>query len=378
MAEVLLVLAILLLLAKIFGELSERIGLTSLVGEVFAGIVVGSVLGLPVSGSFFESFILMSIAVLLFIAGLGVRYEDISQKVYTSATLATFGGFLSFLLGFLVGIAFFGDFLVALAIGVILITTSNGTVFLMLMKLGKFKTSIGRLIISTSVADDVVGILSLSFFTLFIANRTIPYTDIFKLFLVSIGFYLVVLTAGSKVFNKVLNLTALFRSEQILFTMPLAIMFLVSVFTENIGLGFATGAFVAGMSMAKSRFTEAVIVPKINVIAYGFVLPVFFAIIGSMLTLKGLNIALVFFLLIAAIVGKAIGAGLMSRFFGVRGGDLKLMSIMMVPRGDSNIVISQIALLLGAITAEIYTSVIFSIILTIIITPLLLKLVIGK
>jgi len=51
---------------------------------------------------------------------------------------------------------------------------------------------------------------------------------------------------------------------------------------------------------------------------------------------------------------------------------------MMVPRGDSNIVIAQIALLLGVITQDIYTSVIFSIILTIILTPVLLKMFVGK
>ena len=377
MAEIFLLLALLLFLAKLFGELSERIGLTSLVGEVLAGILVGF-LGFSATGAFFEGFVLLSIAILLFISGLGVRYEDISQNVYTSATLATLGGMLSFFLGFLVGIFFFDDVLVALAIGIILITTSNGTVFLMLMKLGRFKSAIGRLIVSTSIADDVLGILSLSFFTLFIANRAIPFADIFKLFLVSIGFYLVVLTAGTRFFNRVMDLTAMFRSEQILFSMPLAIMFLVAMFTENISLSFATGAFLAGMAMSKSRFTEAVIVPKINIIAHGFVLPVFFAIIGSLLTLKGINMMFVLFLLAAAIVGKIVGAGLMSRFFGVRGDNLKLMSIMMVPRGDSNIVIAQIALLLGAITQQIYSSVVFSIILTIIITPIMLKVVTAK
>lgn len=378
MTEIFLILALLLFLAKLFGEVFERLGLTSIVGEVFAGIIAGPVLGVVISGPFFESFILVSIALLLFIAGLGVRYEDISQNIYISATLATAGGFLSFIFGFAVGMLFFNDLLVALAIGIILITTSNGTVFILLMKLGKFKSSIGRLIVSTSVADDVVGILSLSFFTLFIANSAVPYGDIFKLFLVSIGFYLVILTAGARIFNKVLNIGGLFRNEQILFSLPISIMFIVSVFTENINLGFATGAFVAGMAISKSKFTESIIVPKVNVLAYGFVLPVFFAIIGSLLTLNGMNPLLVILLLAAAVFGKIIGAGLLSRFFGVRGNNLRLMSIMMVPRGDSNIVIAQIALLLGVITQDIYTSVIFSIILTIILTPVLLKLFVGK
>lgn len=378
MPEIFVVLAVLLFLAKMFGMATERFGLSSLVGEVFAGIIAGTLLGVEPAGAFFEGFILISIAVLLFIAGLGVRYEDVSQNVYTAGTLATLGGLLSFLLGFVAGILFFGDFMVALAIGIIMISTSNGTVFLLLAKIGKFKSAVGRLIVATSVADDVVGILSLSFFTLFIANRAIPYSDVFKLFLVSIGFYLVILTAGTRFFNKALDLTGLFRNEQILFSVPVGMMFLVSVFTENIGIGFATGAFVAGMAMSKSRFTEAVIVPKVNVIAQGFVLPVFFAIIGSMLKPDGVDIAFVVFLLAAAVIGKVVGAGLMSRFFGVRGDDLRLMSIMMVPRGDSNIVIAQIALLLGAITGEIYTSVVFTIILTIILTPIMLKLFLGK
>lgn len=378
MTEVFLILGVFLLLAKIFGEVSERLGLTSLVGEITAGILIGPVLGLSASGAFFEAFAFICIAVLLFMSGLRVRYEDVSENIYTAGTLAATGGFLSFFLSFLAGFFFFRDVLVALAIGIIMISTSDATVFLMLTKLNKFKSSIGRIIIATNIADDVVSILSLSFFTVFIVHRTIPYSDIFKLFLISVGFYLFILTAGTRLFNRLLGIAGLFRSEQALFSLPLGIMLIVSVFTENIGIGFATGAFVAGMSMAKSRFSETVIAPKISVIAGGFLLPAFFAIIGSMLTFRGVNVMFVLLLLAAAAAGKFVGAGLMSRFFGVSGRNTRLMGIMMMPRGDSNIVIAQIALLLGVISGEIYSSVIFSIILTIILTPVLLRLFVEK
>ena len=50
----------------------------------------------------------------------------------------------------------------------------------------------------------------------------------------------------------------------------------------------------------------------------------------------------------------------------------------MMPRADDNIVVLQIILLLGVITTEIYTSLIFAVVATVIIAPILMKLAYRK
>jgi len=371
-AEILLSLGLLLLFAKILGEFAERLGVASLVGEIAAGIFIGPLLGLAQLGEFLNVILLLGIVFLLFYSGLEVKLEDIKSDMYTASALAFLGGLASALLGFAVGYYFFNDFIAALVIAIVLISTSNGTVFRILAKIGKFKSPIGHLIIATSIADDVVGILALSFFTSFVLKSGVYFNELFTLLLVSLGFYLFLLTAGTRFFNNVLGITGLFRDEQIFLVMPVSIAFLVSLFTENLGLSFATGAFLTGMAMSKSRFAEPIIVPKMSVISNGFIIPLFYATVGSLLIFEGINYSLVVLLLLAALLGKMIllVAGYV---IGLTTNEAKLLGVVMTPRGDSNIVIAQIALLLGAISLQVYSSLIFVIIATTLLAPILLR-----
>jgi len=372
--NIFIVIPMLLLAAKICGEIAERLNVASLVGEIIGGIIVGPVLGFVAINSFINDFFTLSVIFLLFMAGLEIKFEDIKHHTYTAAMLAVSGGVLSFIFGFVVGMFFFNDVIVALAIGVVLVTTSNGTLFLFLMKTGEFNSKIGRLIIAITISDDIVGILFISFFSAFVKSHTIAFGSILFLFLVSIGFYLVMFTAGAKIANAILNFVSRFRDENILFSISLALAFLLAYVTDNIGLSIAAGAFLAGMAIANSHYSHSVISPKVMIAAMGFFVPIFYAGVGTVLILKDLNIALIIGIMGAAVFGKMIGIGFLSRFFGVRGNNQRLMGIIMMPRGNENIAIVQIVFLLGVITYQIYTSIIFAMVATVILTPILLRL----
>lgn len=371
-AELLLSLGLLLLFAKVFGEIAERIGVASLVGEIIAGIFIGPLLGVAQLGTFMNVIMTLGIVFLLFYSGLEVKLEDIRSDLYMASTLATLGGVASAVLASAVGYYFFHDVLTAIIIGIILISTSNGTVFRLLLKTGNFKTAIGRLVIATTIADDVVSILALSFFTSLVLKSGVYVNELFTLLLISLGFYLFLLTAGTRVFNRFLAVTGLFRDEQVFLAMPVSIAFLASVFTENLGLSFATGAFLTGMAMSKSRFAETIIVPKMGVVSNGFIIPLFYAAVGTLIIFSGINYSLILLLLVAALLGKLVlfAAGY---FIGLTTNEAKMLGIIMTPRGDSNIVFAQIALLLGTISLGLYSSLIFVIIATTLLAPVLLR-----
>ncbi|HIG97205.1 MAG TPA: cation:proton antiporter [Candidatus Aenigmarchaeota archaeon] len=373
MEQFLLAIGLLILFAKIFGEVAERYGIASLVGEIVAGILLGPILGWVLIGSFLNSFLTFGIIFLLFIAGLEVKFEDIKNYAYKASFLAATGGLISLLLGFMVGMIFFGDFLISIAIGTVMISTSNGALFLLLMKTGEFDSKTGKLIVAITIADDVVGILMLSFFNMYI-SQSVAISSLFSVFLVSIGFYLFILTIGSRVIGKALNKINIFRDEQILFSIPIAIVFALAFFTNQIGLSVATGAFLAGMAMANSQFAEPVITAKVNIVSRGFLLPLFYASIGALLIFTNLNIFLIISIIIASMLGKFIGCGVLSKFTGSTWEEVKLIGISMMPRGDENIALLQIVVLLGVITNEIYTSLAVAIVITTILAPILMKL----
>jgi Kef-type K+ transport system membrane component KefB len=372
--HILLAMGLMLLFAKIFGEIVERYGIASLVGELIAGILLGPVLGWVVLGEFLIEFMTFGVIFMLLIAGLEVKFEEIKKHIYMASALAFFGGLVSFFLGFVVGMIFFNNIIVAIAIGVVLVSTSNGALFLILMRINEFDTKVGRAIIAVTIADDIVGILALSFFTMFMTSASIVFGDLAKLFLISIGFYLFMLTFGVKLFNKLLNIAGFLHDENILFTMPIIITFVLAYMTQNLNLSLAVGAFLAGVAMANNKFTDSVIRPKIDVLGYGLLLPLFYASIGTLLVFSGLDILLIIAILVAAVLGKFIGCGLMSRFFNYKWEEIKLIGLSMIPRGNENIVVIQIIFLLGALTLQAYTSVIFAVVLTVIFAPMLLRL----
>lgn len=374
LGEILVSLAILLVFAKLFGEIAERVGVASLVGELIAGILVGPVLGFVVVGEFMTDFVTLSVIFLLFMAGLEVKYEEIKSHVYSASALAFLGGFFSFLFGFAVGMVFFNDVLIAFAIGTVIISTSNGTMFLFLMKSGEFNSKVGKVMIATTIADDVVGILFLSFFSVYIKSHAIGLDTVFQLFLISVGFYFVMFTVGSKLMNTVLNMAGKFLDQTAIFAIPVGVAFFLAYVTENIGLSIAAGAFLAGVAIANSQYSESVISPKVTAASNGFFIPLFYAVVGTALIFEGLNYFFVAALIIAAMLGKIIGIGYISRFFGIKKESSKLFGLVMIPRGNENIALVQIVLFLGVISYTIYTSIVFAMIATVLLTPVMIKL----
>src|SRR3989338_347708 len=122
---------VLLFFAKLFGEVSRRIGVSSLVGEVVAGIFV-AMLGIVSIGPFISELAGLGIILILFLAGLMIKFEDIEKQIYTASALAIGGDFLSFLLVFAASMLLTGSFLVSLVIGIIFISTDNGAMMRML------------------------------------------------------------------------------------------------------------------------------------------------------------------------------------------------------------------------------------------------------
>lgn len=371
--DLLLTIGALLFFAKILGEITERIGVPSLVGEVIAGVILGPILGFIIIGPFLQDLMVVEIIFLLFIAGLEIRADDVKNNTYVASVLAVGGGIISLMMGFVVGMVFFDNILVALGIGVALMSTSNGTLFMILMKIGEFNTKVGRTIISVTIADDIVGVLSLSLFTIYVSQSRFGLADAWYLFLLSLGFYLIVLTAGSKIANKLIEIFSVFRSQEVLLSMPIVIAFVLAYVTNNLGLSLAVGSFLAGVAMANSKLTESTIKPHVETISFGLLIPLFYASVGTTLVFVGLDIALVVALLIAAILGKFVGCGLLSKFFEHDWEEMKLIGLSMIPRGNENIVIVQIIFMLGILSIQAYTSIIFAMILTLIVAPILLR-----
>jgi Kef-type K+ transport system membrane component KefB len=370
-------LGLLLGIAKIFGELTERLKLSSLVGEIFAGILLGPILGIVVPNDIISFLAYLGALCLLFLGGLSTNFDEIKGDVYTASALAMGGGLFSLFLGFLVSLYFLGDILPALIIGFSLVGTSTVITIRSLIELGEFHSRPGKMLLAIEMADEVLSIIILSIAATIASRTTILASDIMNLFFLVLGFFLFVLTFGSKVVNGFLHIIRTMKDEQIILSISLSIVFLIAFLSEQVGVAAITGAFLTGMAMNKSQLVEPVIVPKVKTLGYGFLIPLFFAYSAINMNIHSLfqSIGLIISLLVVAFVGKFVGSGIFSKFFGFREKEQYIIGIGTVPRGEFTIILAQIGFAASLITTQVYTAIISFVIVTIVITPILLTMV---
>ncbi len=375
--RILLDIAIILFFAKIFGEISEKFKMSSLVGEIIAGIVVGPILHLisPGSHEILEIFSAIGVILLLYLIGLSTKFEEIKEEIYPGTYIAIVAALVSLASGFIVGFIIFNSFEIGLVIGVVLMGTSTAIPVKILADMGEIRSRVGRLLLTTSMSDDIITLITLAAISTFFTFGVVDTWKIVALVFTVIGFILAAITVGEKISNKVLSYVQRMRDEQILLAIPLIIIFIVSFVSQRIGIAAVTGAFLAGMAMSKSVFAEPIIAPKIRTLGYGFFIPIFFAYSALIIDLA---LLVEYWWLIAILVAigatlKSIASGWMSGFFGLYGKDKVTMAIGMIPRGEYGIVISQLALGMGVITAHLYGSLIAFVAITAIMTPILFR-----
>ena len=104
--------ALILITAKVFGEITERIGVSHIVGEILAGVLVGPILMLiaPPSMETLSIFSLIGVVLLLYLMGLETKFEDIKKDVYIGTYIAIVAALVSLASGFLVGFLLFNSF----------------------------------------------------------------------------------------------------------------------------------------------------------------------------------------------------------------------------------------------------------------------------
>ncbi|MBI2675575.1 MAG: cation:proton antiporter [Candidatus Aenigmarchaeota archaeon] len=377
MAEnILLSIALLLFAAKVLGYASSRLGFSSLLGEMIAGILLGPVvLGLVVPDNSLKQIANFGILFFLFLVGLHSRQEDFRNGVYEASAIAIGGDLLSFVLGFAAGMIAFNSMPLAIFFGIALISSSTAMSIRNLSDARKMHTRGGRMLLPVALADDVIAILSIALLGTYISLGTVQLWQAVSIFLGIIGFFLLVFTFGSKVTKAILDISERLRDESMIITIALAMLFFIAYISEQIGVAAVTGAFLAGIAMSGSRQVERDIIPKASAIGHGFFVPLFFAYSTVELETSGIGsgMGLAALLLIAGATAKYYGCSTAAKFADMGKEDRRIIGLAMIPRGEYTIIVSQLALAAKFITPEVYTIAIGIVALSMLASPVVMK-----
>ena len=384
--HVLISLAILLFAAKIFAELFNKLKLPAVLGELFAGIIVGPfALGslplfdgkpLVILDETVRQIGEISGIVILFIAGLEITPREFLRGGPASFTVGACGVIVPFFVGYYAFTAFGVGALQSVLVATALTATSIAISVRVLTELGKMQTKEAKLILGAAIVDDILAIAVLSVVTTMAqtGNMTPDVFDITFLILKILGIFAALLAAAIFIIPKILHAERLWKSRGSIEGIVTASFFGASGIAAAVGLSPIVGAFAVGMAVASTKIIRRVeeYVDKLEIIFA----PLFFAIIGAQVNLTGinLNVLLLSSIVIAvAIVTKLIGCGLPAMLFLRNKSKAMKVGIGMISRGEVGLIVAGIGVTSGALSPNIYTTIIIMVAITTLITPIWLK-----
>ncbi|MGZ5491379.1 MAG: cation:proton antiporter [Nitrososphaeraceae archaeon] len=384
--HVIISLTLLLFTAKIFAELFHRIKLPIVLGELLAGIIIGpyALGGLPLFNG--EPLVILdetikhigelAAIVILFVAGLEITPREFLRGGLSSFTIGALGVIVPFFVGYFVFSLYGLEALETLLIATALTATSIAISIQVLSSLGKMQTKEARLILGAAIVDDILAIAVLSVVLTMVqtGNTTPDIMEITFLILKILGLFVAILVGSIIIVPRILHREKLWKSQGSIEGITTAIFFGGAGIAALVGLSPIVGAFAIGMAVASTRLIKQVeeYVHKLQIIFA----PLFFAIIGAQVDLRGINldVLLIAGILVAiAISTKMLGCGLPSLIFLKDKSKAMRVGIGMVSRGEVGLIVAGVGATSGVVSGDVYTAIIVMVAVTTIITPIWLK-----
>ncbi len=384
--HIIISLSILLFSAKIFAEIFQRIKQPVVLGELLGGIIVGpyALGGLPLFGG--EPLVVLdetikyigelAAIIILFIAGLEITPREFLRGGIASFTVGALGVIVPFSVGFIVLSIYGFDSFETLLIATALTATSIAISIQVLTELGKMQSKEARLILGAAIVDDILAIAILSVVVTMVqsGNTSPQIMDIAFVILKILGLFAVLLIGAIFLIPRILHREKLWRSKGSIEGITTAIFFGIAGIAAYVGLSPIVGAFAAGMAVASTKLVKQV-EEYAHKLQFIFA-PLFFAIIGAQVDLRGVNIDVLIIsgiIIAIAISTKLVGCGLPSFIFLKEKTGSMRVGIGMISRGEVGLIVAGVGITSGVLSTDVYTSIIIMVATTTIITPIWLK-----
>jgi Kef-type K+ transport system membrane component KefB len=398
---VLLSVAVMLVVAKLGGELLARLGQPAVLGELAGGILLGSLSLFGVAwvdrlrtDAVVSALAEIGVIVLLFEVGLESNVREMMSVGWSALLVSTLGVVATFALGYGAAALFLrgAPALAHVFVAATLCATSVGITARVLRDLGRLKTREASVILGAAVIDDVMSLLVLSVVAGAIraasAGQSLALAEVGVIALKAVVFLGGALVVGHYVVPPLFRGAGRFEGRGVLVASAVAFCFLMAWASALVGLAPIIGAFAAGLVLDELHFEpfarrgertlEELLAP-----VGALLVPVFFVLMGMKVDLRefarpaAIGFALV--LTAAALLGKqacALGAG--------RGVNRLAVGAGMMPRGEVSLIFvgagATLALPGGqaVVGAATFGAVVIMVAATTLITPPALKWAIGR
>ena len=420
--ENLLWLALIILAARLFAPLAQKIGFPAVLGELLLGVVLGNLglLGFHYFDTVARDPIIMFMAelgviILLLQIGLETRLGDLVSVGARASAVGTVGIVIPFVLGaFVAGpLVLPGmEFNAYLFLGATLAATSVGITGRVFRDLGKLKMPEAQVVLGAAVIDDVLGLVILAVVSSLVEAGTVSVVDVLLIIAKAVAFLGGSIAIGRAIAPRLLHwVSRLDNSHSMLFSLVLVVGLFMAWLAHAVGLAPIIGAFAAGL-LFEPVFLKEFETPKlvqdieallpvavdaekqqkirtvlarhsshqhehmIEPIGYFFV-PVFFVMTGMQVDLTALAdpkvVAVALGITVAAVVGKLVAG-----FVAGKGMNPWLIGWGMVPRGEVGLIFAMVGKKLGVMSEAMFSVIVIMVILTTLLTPPILTVLLRR
>ncbi len=373
---------VVLVTALIFSALFRRFKVPWAVALILGGIALG-----PQGLGWFEpgeSLLFMAeigVIFLMFIAGMETKISSIKEVWWEAFFVGTISGLVPALVGLLIGIFFDLGIEAALLLAIIFMSSSFAVVIPTLEARGVIHYRLGKIIVASTMLQDIASLIILAIFLQFISPEETPVS--FPVLMIIVA---AVFAAGYKLkryvprFRKWLQEQKKKTSNRYRFErelrMAVAVLIGASVVFEFFRMETIVGAFFAGLLLSEV-ISSKVLENKIHVLGYGIFIPVFFVTIGgwtnvSLLVEEASKIwPLVFAIILGSALTKFASGFLASRWLSLSTYQSSLVGVTSVPQLITTLAVVLVGQGLGILDEQLSTAIIMLSIVTTLVSPMI-------
>jgi len=365
--------------AKILGELSVRLRMPALIGELAAGVLLGNyVLGVIDNGNhILMSFAELGVIFLMFHVGLEIRVKDLFAVGRTAILVGILGVMFPLLMGLGTMLLLGGEIVESLFIATAILATSVGISVKVLQDLGLIRHKVAYIILGAAVLDDILALIVLALVK-GLAKGEFHVVEFILLVMESLAFVGFLTLWGPRLARRTRRWVEKLNIPEGPFVLSVILCLGLAELADVIGLAAIIGSFMAGILIDEL----AGVYDLENKVKYvnEFLLPFFFVMMGAHLDPRSFLVPDILFLVIVisvvAVISKILGAVLacLNESWQIR----LQTGVCMIPRGEVGIIVGLVGLNLHSLTHEIYTVVLGMSLLTTIVAPPLILMAFKK
>ncbi len=406
-SEFLLIVQIVLLIAvgRGLGEIMQRIGQPSVIGELLAGIILGpSLFGwiwpdaqaaifpkTPEQKAMIDGIAQVGILLLLLLTGMETDLKLVKKVGKAAISISIAGILVPFACGFALG-EFLPDSLLpdpqarlvaSLFMGTALSISSVKIVAVVVREMNFMRRNVGQIIVATAVIDDTIGWIIIAVIFSLASHGTLDIASVAKAVLGTLAFLAVSFTIGRRLVFQLIR----WANDNLVSTAPvitviLLLMCAMAMITHAIGVHTVLGAFVAGILVGESPILTRQIDERLRGLISSFFMPVFFGLAGLAADLSVLRdpnlLMLTGLLVVIASVGKFGGAFVGGTLGGLTRRESLALASGMNARGSTEVIIATIGLSIGVLSQNLFTMIVTMAIVTTMAMPPMLRAALAR